>query len=93
MKRFNTCAFQAHIHGFEFRSLHHQKNSKGEYNMNEELKNAYKLVAEDLHSSGCDLFVGKYDTKNGNLHFLFGIQTILEYIWNKGLSEENASKY
>ena len=61
--------------------------------MNEELKNAYKLVAEDLHSSGCDLFVGKYDTKNGNLHFLFGIQTILEYIWNKGLSEENASKY
>ena len=47
--------------------------------MNDTLKNAYKLVYDDMvKSSG--LFVGKFDAKNGNKEFMYGIGTVMEFI-------------
>lgn len=47
--------------------------------MNDTLKNAYKLVYDDMvKSSG--LFVGQFDAKNGNKNFMYGIGTIMEFI-------------
>ena len=47
--------------------------------MNDTLKNAYKLVYNDMvKSSG--LFVGRFDAKNGNKEFMYGINTAMEFI-------------
>ena len=39
---------------------------------------AFKIVFEELKK--CSLFTGKYDTKNGNEHFMYGIATVMESI-------------
>lgn len=31
-------------------------------------------------SEGSNLFIGKYDAKNGNEHFMHGIGTVMEYL-------------
>ena len=47
--------------------------------MNDTLKNAYKLVYNDMIKCG-GLFVGQFDAKNGNKKFMYGISTIMEFI-------------
>lgn len=47
---------------------------------------AYKIVLEDLKE--VPMFMGKYDAKNGNIHFMYGISTVLEYIADKAGDEE-----
>lgn len=39
---------------------------------------AYKIVFNDLIK--CNMFVGKYDARNGNEDFMYGINTVMEYI-------------
>lgn len=39
---------------------------------------AYKIVLEDLKK--CDLFIGKYDAKNGSIEFMEGISCVMENI-------------
>lgn len=48
--------------------------------------NPYKIVLEDLKQ--VPMFTGKYDGKNGNRHFIYGIVTVLEYIADKAGDEE-----
>lgn len=37
----------------------------------------------------CPMFCGRYDAKNGNAHFMYGIETVMEHIaWNAGCLEE-----
>lgn len=48
--------------------------------------NPYGLVLEDLKQ--VPMFTGKYDAKNGNIHFMYGISTVLEYIADKAGDEE-----
>lgn len=48
--------------------------------------NPYKTVLEDLKQ--VPMFTGKYDAKNGNIHFMYGISTVLEYIADKAGDEE-----
>lgn len=48
--------------------------------------NPYKIVLEDLKQ--VSLFTGKYDAKNGNEHFMFGILTVMEYIADKAGHKE-----
>ena len=43
------------------------------------LQNAYKLVYNDMVKCG-GLFVGRFDAKNGNKDFMYGISTIMEFI-------------
>ncbi len=45
-----------------------------------DLTKAYKMVFEDMVNSGCDLWVGKYDAKHGNKHFMYGVGTVMEHI-------------
>ena len=47
--------------------------------MNDTLKNAYKLVYNDMVKTG-GLFVGRFDAKNGNKNFMYGIGTAMEFI-------------
>lgn len=48
--------------------------------MTNELRNAYKMVLEDMMNSECGLLVGKYDARNGGKQFMFGISTVMEWI-------------
>ena len=45
-----------------------------------ELKDAYKEVLKDIISNGPEMFVGKYDAKNGKPEFMYGISTVMEWI-------------
>lgn len=41
-------------------------------------KLAYKIVLKDLCK--CSLFVGRYDAKHSDDHFMYGINTVMETI-------------
>lgn len=41
---------------------------------------AYAIVFDDMTSSGCGLFVGRYDAKNGKEDFMQGVAMVMEYI-------------
>lgn len=45
-----------------------------------ELKDAYMEVLKDIISNGPEMFVGKYDAKNGKPEFMYGISTLMEWI-------------
>lgn len=49
---------------------------------------AFKIVLEDLTKSGCGLFVGQYDAKNGSDKFMYGISTVMEHIAYKAGKKE-----
>lgn len=51
-----------------------------------EKKEAFKIVYEEL--SKIPYFMGSYDAKNGNIDFIAGIGTVMEYI-SYEVSEEN----
>ena len=40
----------------------------------------------------CNLFIGCYDAKHGNEHFMYGIETVMEYIASK-ISDETAKNF
>ena len=46
--------------------------------MNDEKKDAYLTVLNDLME--CDMFVGRYDARNGKEDFMYGICTVMEVI-------------
>lgn len=37
-----------------------------------------KKIIEEMRK--CDLFAGKFDAKNGNVNFMYGIETVMEYL-------------
>ena len=41
-------------------------------------QNPFKIVLEDLCK--INMFTGKYDAKNGNKYFIYGIWAVMEYI-------------
>ena len=47
------------------------------------VQNAYRIVFNDMMNSGCGLLVGKYDAKNGNEKYMFGVDTVMECIQSK----------
>lgn len=48
-------------------------------------REALKKIVEDMRE--CGLFVGRFDAKNGNVHFMYGINTVMEYLTSL-ISEE-----
>lgn len=44
-----------------------------------------KKIVENTRK--CGLFAGKFDVKNGNVDFMYGIETVMEYLTNL-ISEE-----
>lgn len=45
---------------------------------------AYDIVYNDLMK--CNLFTGKYDAKNGNDSFMYGVATVMEVIAGRAQS-------
>lgn len=37
-----------------------------------------KKIIEEMRK--CGLFAGKFDAKNGNVNFMYGIETVMEYL-------------
>lgn len=37
-----------------------------------------KKIVENMRK--CGLFAGKFDAKNGNVNFMYGIETVMEYL-------------
>lgn len=56
-----------------------------------ELKQAYKMVFNDLHN--CPMFQGRYDAINGNPYFMSGISTVMEVIANRAYNDDFAEKF
>lgn len=48
--------------------------------MTNTVQDAYRIVFNDMMNSGCGLLVGKYDAKNGNEKYMFGVDTVMEWI-------------
>lgn len=44
------------------------------------VQDAYRIVFNDMMNSGCGLLVGRYDAKNGNEKYMFGVDTVMEWI-------------
>ena len=44
------------------------------------VQDAYRIVFNDMMNSGCGLLIGKYDAKNGNEKYMFGVDTVMEWI-------------
>ena len=59
---------------------------------NKELTKAYEMVLNDIINSGCALMIGKFDAKNGEEHFMYGISTVMEWIAYK-VSDEVGDKF
>lgn len=43
-------------------------------------QDAYRIVYNDILNRDIGLFLGKFDAKNGNEKFMYGINTIMEFI-------------
>lgn len=43
-------------------------------------QDAYRIVYNDILNCGCGLFQGKFDARNGNDKFMYGINTVMELI-------------
>lgn len=50
-------------------------------------KDAYKIVLKDMLKNGYSLFRGRFDAKNGNIHYMYGINTVMEFIANEAGNE------
>ena len=48
--------------------------------MTDNLQNAYRMVFNDIMNSGDNLFQGTYDAENGDVSFMYGIETVMEYL-------------
>lgn len=48
--------------------------------MTDTVKDAYRIVFNDMMNSECGLLVGKYDAKNGDEKFMYGIDVVMEWI-------------
>lgn len=46
--------------------------------LNQEEKKVVQKVVDGM--AECGLFYGRYDAKNGNEHFMYGISTVMEYL-------------
>ena len=49
-----------------------------------------KKIVENMRE--CGLFAGKFDAKNGNVNFMYGIETVMEYLTSL-ISEEYCDEY
>lgn len=44
------------------------------------VKEAYRIVLNDILNNGSGMFVGKYNAKHGSAEFMYGISTVMEYL-------------
>lgn len=56
-----------------------------------DLKQAYKMVFNDLLN--CPMFQGHYDAVNGTRYFMYGIETVMEAIAERGYDNGFADNF
>lgn len=55
------------------------------------IKEAYRVVLNDILNNDCKMFVGEYDAKNGSVEFMYGVSTVMEYLAYRICDEEGDS--
>ena len=55
------------------------------------IKEAYRVVLNDILNNDCKMFVGEYDAKNGSVEFMHGVSTVMEYLAYRICDEEGDS--
>jgi hypothetical protein len=60
--------------------------------MNKTIQDAYRIVLNDMMNSGCGLLVGEYDARNGDISYISGVSTVMEWIAYK-VSEETGDDF
>lgn len=58
--------------------------------MTDTVKDAYRIVFNDMMNSECGLLVGKYDAKNGDEKFMYGIDVVMEWIAYRASEKQGA---
>lgn len=48
--------------------------------MSKKVKDAYRIVLDDILNSGCEMMVGTYDAKNGDRRFMYGVSAVMDWI-------------
>lgn len=48
--------------------------------MEDRLKEAYRIVLNDMLNSERGMLVGRYDARNGNPQFMYGVNMVMEWI-------------
>ena len=56
------------------------------------IQDAYRIVYNDILNSGCNIFTGIYDAKNGSEKYMFGVSTVMEWIAYK-VNEETGNDF
>lgn len=46
--------------------------------LNDNERETLKKIIEEMRK--CGLFAGKFDAKNGKVNFMYGIETVMEYL-------------
>ena len=59
--------------------------------MNENLKKAYQMVFDDLHENR--MFQGHYDAVNSDAQYMWGIETVMEAIAQRGYDDNFAEDF
>lgn len=59
-------------------------------NLTREEKQTLKKVIDDMKN--CGLFYGNYDARHGDPHFMYGINTVMEYLAYQ-VSEEYGEEF
>lgn len=44
------------------------------------IREAYRIVLNDILNNGCKMFVGEYNAENGSAEFMYGILAVMEYL-------------
>lgn len=60
--------------------------------MNNTLRDAYRIVYNDILNKDIGLFLGRFDAEHGNFHFMFGVETVMEFIATN-VSEKNGEDF
>lgn len=60
--------------------------------MTKTVQDAYRIVYNDILNKDIGLFLGKFDAKHGDFPFMFGIETVMEFI-AKNVSDEDGKDF
>lgn len=53
------------------------------------IKEAYRIVLNDILNNNCGIFIGEYDANNGSAEFMYGVLTVMEYLAYNICDEES----
>lgn len=64
--------------------------TKNKVNNEDALRSHYREVVLDILANGPGYFIGKYDAENANVHYMNGIDSVIEYLIFKSFDDEES---